>query len=723
MREIAAAVDDDDPLMLLGLASAVVAAADERPQDPFAGPPDDLTLESMVETLLATPRAETSALLLAVAALAGDEVLGRRVRQAVAHRGDPLPGWLADLSRTEALPRAVEATHVLGDGDDVLISVVLPGGRPLTAVVFIDHNLGTAVTDAFVAPAPLDELLEELRQDSADDPDTATGELAPADARRRIQAAVERGAELDLPLESETWPACRPLVEWMAGLLPTGGTGYRFPEWDDVELAELADRFRAAPEGAAHTDDVARELLEALLWFGAEHTVGDPMRWSPAVVEILLHDWIPTALDADDEQLATVPDLLRALIRFCHRERGIRPALTEQTLAAVDELEPEYQRVIRERPEAGPPPADPALIPLADGCTLLTRARALAGFVGDGRPVTAKSVLRRVDVGPACAAIGLPDPGRVVTAANVPALHRAWLAAVGAGLIVLDRDRAAAAEPTGDPIAQWLDAVLGVLRAESDDPFGIGASVVCRVVLSALDKVDGIDQPGFGSAVQHVLMRLPDPDEQLAAFRAFRRGMQRDVAALELLAECGAVDVATATVTPLGRWALAALADPPAPAPAWADDDVLQLKVGLDRFSPPVWRRILAPAGTSLGLLHRVLQIAFEWDDDHLHVFTVDGAEYADRRLECYDEDDLTLAAALPRIGATLAYQYDLGASWDHTVRLEKVLPADPDARITCTDGRGDAPVEDWGDEEPPPARPFRLAEVDARLSALRARA
>ena len=66
---------------------------------------------------------------------------------------------------------------------------------------------------------------------------------------------------------------------------------------------------------------------------------------------------------------------------------------------------------------------------------LMARARALAAFVGEGKPVTAKGVLRRADIPTACAAAGVRDPGRVVSAVHVPALHRAWTAAQGAGLI------------------------------------------------------------------------------------------------------------------------------------------------------------------------------------------------------------------------------------------------------------------------------------------------
>jgi hypothetical protein len=55
------------------------------------------------------------------------------------------------------------------------------------------------------------------------------------------------------------------------------------------------------------------------------------------------------------------------------------------------------------------------VVEAARACPLLSRARAVAAFVDTGRRlVTAKAVLRRADIPAACAATGLPDPGRVV---------------------------------------------------------------------------------------------------------------------------------------------------------------------------------------------------------------------------------------------------------------------------------------------------------------------
>ncbi|MGH3977422.1 MAG: DUF6398 domain-containing protein [Pseudonocardiaceae bacterium] len=208
--------------------------------------------------------------------------------------------------------------------------------------------------DAFVVPEPLDALIERLRAGGGGDPDTACRDLDPADARARIHEAAELAAITYPPLETDTWPACRPLVEWAVRMLPEGGTGYQRPDWDDEALHELTERFLDSPFGAGLDDADHRGLLKSLLWFGTDYGPGDPLRWSPASVEILLVDWTPRKIVADAAYLAEAPEVLRAFIRFCHHERGVRAALTAGTLAAVDAYEPEYQRTIRSPRPQGP---------------------------------------------------------------------------------------------------------------------------------------------------------------------------------------------------------------------------------------------------------------------------------------------------------------------------------------------------------------------------------
>jgi hypothetical protein len=55
----------------------------------------------------------------------------------------------------------------------------------------------------------------------------------------------------------------------------------------------------------------------------------------------------------------------------------------------------------------------------------------------------------------------------------------------------------------------------------------------------------------------------------------------------------------------------------------WVPPDIYQLKVTLRYTKPPIWRRLLVPAGFTLEDLHAVVQAAMGWDDSHLHKFRI----------------------------------------------------------------------------------------------------
>ncbi len=354
IRDVQRTLEQAHPLGLLGLASSMLAVLDPRRRGPFDRDPDPgvPSRDKLMQTFLGIDRYETSALLAVLAELAGDDVARARARREVASRGHVLPAWLDGLHIARA-DRAVELVHVLGDSDNVMVGVRLPGGHELSVVVTVDHNMGALVSDAFAVPKPLPELIAQMTEANAN-PDITCNDIDPADARARISEAVKFGAISFPPCETDSWPACRPLVEWVTRLLPEGGAGYQRPDWDDEALKALTERFLGSPFGAGFGDGDHRGLLESLLWFGSGYGPGDPLRWSPAAVEILLVDWIPRKIVADASYLAKAPALLRAFIKFCHHERGIRAELTTQTLDAVDRYEPTYQRTIRSPRAQGP---------------------------------------------------------------------------------------------------------------------------------------------------------------------------------------------------------------------------------------------------------------------------------------------------------------------------------------------------------------------------------
>ena len=354
LEQVRQRLQSGEPLDLLAEVSTLLTVVDPREYG-FGRRPGEppYTLRQLVDTFLDVDRTETSALLAVIAQLAGDDdVLSARIRRALARRVDRLPEWLARLGEAEVY-RAQEMVHVLGDGDNVSLAVRFAGGTELTVVVYIDHNMGTLVKDAFVVPESLAGLEAFMRQ-KADDPDTVWRDLDLADARARITDAIELAAMTVPPFETDTWPVCRPIVEWLARRMPAGGTGYQRPEWSEPDQQRLADRFFASPFGAPLDDADHRGLLESVIWFGADYGPGDPLRWSPVAVEIILVDWVPRKIVADAAYLSKLPDLLRAFVRFCHAERGIRAELTRETLAAIDTYAPEYQRTIRSPRPQGP---------------------------------------------------------------------------------------------------------------------------------------------------------------------------------------------------------------------------------------------------------------------------------------------------------------------------------------------------------------------------------
>lgn len=348
---IRTAMRSDDPMDLLVLTSGLLEVTQPRPADPFQEPEAQapIALPDLVESFIDTPYAETTAVLTSIRALVRDEALATRIGEALTQRRHPLPDWLSRLDRATAEPDVWFLTHVLGDGDDFLVGVELAPGMALSALIYVDHNLGTVVKDAFVVPGTVEDLALELGR-RLTDPEQSLTRVDAAAARATVEAAIARGSRYHPPLTTDSWPSCRPLVEWMLGLLPPGGTAPERHEWTEQETTALAERFFASSHGAPLDRPDQRELIEPLLGFATQYASGDPYRWSSVSVEMLLADWAPRAIAAPVPMLLRLPDLLRAYILFAHDHVGIRADLTTATLAAVDAYEPVFRDAVGDGP-------------------------------------------------------------------------------------------------------------------------------------------------------------------------------------------------------------------------------------------------------------------------------------------------------------------------------------------------------------------------------------
>jgi hypothetical protein len=127
-----------------------------------------------------------------------------------------------------------------------------------------------------------------------------------------------------------------------------------------------------------------------------------------------------------------------------------------------------------------------------------------------------------------------------------------------------------------------------------------------------------------------------------------------------------------------------------------------RVKVTLRGAKPPIWRRFEVASDITLQRLHRVIQIAFEWQDYHLHVFDTAAGRYGipdpDGELDIRNDASKKLSAVADWPGDRIRYTYDFGDWWELDIVVEAVLPAEAGLRYPrCTGGRRAAPPEDCG--------------------------
>jgi hypothetical protein len=197
------------------------------------------------------------------------------------------------------------------------------------------------------------------------------------------------------------------------------------------------------------------------------------------------------------------------------------------------------------------------------------------------------------------------------------------------------------------------------------------------------------------------LSLLPAPDRPLPAHPDVHLG-QSQVERL-ILQATDALNRGGAIFSDFG-YALPLTGLPPRRRAADGPAPVYRLRIDLKYMKPPIWRRLEVPGDLSLDELHQVIQIAFDWQDEHLHAFRTPYGPFGNgnsRFTEYHDPASATLEQLLRAEGDTLEYEYDFGDSWRHLIKLEKKLPGVPGLIPRCTGGRRAAPEEDsedpWG--------------------------
>jgi len=134
--------------------------------------------------------------------------------------------------------------------------------------------------------------------------------------------------------------------------------------------------------------------------------------------------------------------------------------------------------------------------------------------------------------------------------------------------------------------------------------------------------------------------------------------------------------------------------------------DVARLKITLRDTNPAIWRRVEVACSITLKDLHAIIQAAMGWENYHLYQFhigrqTINGPGLDDVGFSHQRNVTAARVSLHDLVNSKVKrfdYLYDMGDSWEHELRIEKVLPVDPATSYPhFIDGAGRCPPEDVG--------------------------
>jgi hypothetical protein len=292
-----------------------------------------------------------AALLLALAAVQPGwaSQASAAARQLMA-KGVSAPGWAAAIGR----PRFTAAwlgIEPLGDQDVLLAGFAYDGQAEHALQVLIDNNLDGIAKDISLM-AGVDQVLREWHKAMPElrflplDAETAARRLADA-----LRVSDEYGPEG--PMNADFRPL-RALAKARLRQLPASRPDPAEP-LEEAARQTLVREFFSSPESAPVRHLAQAELIASrLVDYRCDYGDGQPLRWSPAVVELCLCDWYPRKVAADEAETGHVAAVLRAWVRYAGRRRGLTSALVEETDQAITEYAPAFVEAMRTPARYGP---------------------------------------------------------------------------------------------------------------------------------------------------------------------------------------------------------------------------------------------------------------------------------------------------------------------------------------------------------------------------------
>ncbi len=308
-------------------------------------------------------------------------LLVREAADRLVQAGVAEPSWSGEVGRSRPVAALLMCEEAFDDGVSVLVEFTTPGDERHTLGVYIDHNMGGLVKDAFLA-GPLAQVSATLARHDTTSVPLELRELDLAEARVRIDAALYMlDHTIDPPVEEDVRPL-RALIQARSRLLPESIVP---PDELEVltprERAGLLADFLDSLEGQRWRDDEdAEDIASVVIDFGADYNHGGPLRWSPVVVEIFMTDWLPRKVTREPGFFQRVPDVLADWVKYTGHRRGVPAGALREAVAAVKGHRKEMLQAVND-PQAWGPAKTCAVAARQAGIDL-SDADAVAEFIG-----------------------------------------------------------------------------------------------------------------------------------------------------------------------------------------------------------------------------------------------------------------------------------------------------------------------------------------------------
>ena len=371
----------DDPLEAEDWASGVIGAFYKLPV-PFdvrerlersLGP-------AIVQAAEGKRNATGLAVLCALAGVTRDEIGAREAAARMAARGVPRPRW-ADVIGTPDYVGGYSVSDPFGDQIGYYLIFRYADRKPHMVMALYDENLGGIIKDAFVA-----ELREDVdpRTVLGTDPDVTVQDAEPAEAAARIGRAIATGDQF---LDNDWTPdfkETRALLLARLRLLPVVDLPEPPEPLVDDAREELTQEFLASALAPRRKETL--RIVDHCLIARCDFGDGDPLRWSPTVVELFMLDYLPRKVSLTPEEIDALPEVLSAWVRFALIKRGLDERFIAEAEEAVEDFTEEFREAVNDSDSFGPAKAIMRALQ-ADGVDV-TDQQAVDAWLADfnGRP-------------------------------------------------------------------------------------------------------------------------------------------------------------------------------------------------------------------------------------------------------------------------------------------------------------------------------------------------